>query len=313
LRALLSPRWAAALQALFVTFLWATSWVLIKIGLRDIPALPFAGLRYGLGFVCLLPLLLVPSRRARLRRIPARMWWLLLILGILYYTITQGTQFVGLAYLPAITVNLILSFTSVLVGLMGIRLLGERPGGLQWAGVGVYLLGALAYFYPLRIPAVEVVGYVAVSLGLLANAASSVLGRSVNRQEIIGPLEVTVVSMGIGSIGLLVGGLVVQGLPPLSLRSWLIIAYLAVVNTAFAFTLWNHTMRVLPALESSVINGTLMIQVPILAVIFLNETVNLRQGVGLGLAVVGTLAVQLGGGRRATLDGVVSDADVHPS
>jgi drug/metabolite transporter (DMT)-like permease len=312
LRTFDSPRSTAALEALFVTFLWATSWVLIKIGLRDIPALPFAGLRYGLGFVCLLPLLLVRSRRERLRRLPPRMWGLLLILGILYYTITQGTQFVGLFYLPAITVNLILSFTSVLVGLMGIRLLGERPRALQWAGVGVYLLGALAYFYPLQIPAAQVIGYVAVTVGLLANATSSVLGRSVNRQEILGPLEVTVVSMGIGSIGLLAGGWAVQGLPALSGRSWLIIIYLAVVNTAFAFTLWNHTLRVLPALESSVINGTLMIQVPILAVIFLNETVTLRQGVGLALAVVGALAVQLGGPRRPALGRPASDMSSAP-
>ena len=33
----------AVVQALFVVFLWATSWVLIKIGLQDIPALTFAG------------------------------------------------------------------------------------------------------------------------------------------------------------------------------------------------------------------------------------------------------------------------------
>jgi drug/metabolite transporter (DMT)-like permease len=312
LRTFLSPRSTAALEALFVTFLWATSWVLIKIGLRDIPALPFAGLRYGLGFVCLLPLLFAPSRRARLRRLPRRMWGLLLILGVLYYTITQGTQFVGLAYLPAITVNLILSFTSVLVGLMGIRYLGEKPRPMQWAGVGVYLVGAAAYFYPLQIPAAEGIGYAAVAIGLLANAASSVLGRGVNRQELIGPLEVTVVSMGIGSIALLAGGLAVQGLPPLSLRSWLIIAYLAVVNTALAFTLWNHTLRVLPALESSVINGTLMIQVPILAVLFLGETVNLRQGMGLALAVVGSLAVQLSGPRRAGFDRPTSDVSPAP-
>lgn len=302
-----TPRRVAALQAFLVTFLWATSWILIKIGLEDIPALPFAGLRYGLGFVCLTPLLLVPARREKLRRIPARMWGMLVILGILYYAITQGTQFVGLAYLPAITVNMILSFTSVLVGLMGIRLLGERPGGWQWAGVGVFLLGALAYFYPLQIPAAEVVGYIAVTVGLLANASSSVLGRSVNRQGIVGPIEVTVITMGIGSIALLAGGLLTQGLPPLGLRSWLIIVYLAVVNTAFAFTLWNHTLRVLPAMESSVINGTLMIQIPILAVIFLHETVSLWQGVGIGLAVVGTLAVQLGGERRMALEGSVSE------
>ena len=50
-----SPHFTAVFQALFVTFLWSTSWVLIKIGLEDIPALTFAGLRYGLASLCLLP------------------------------------------------------------------------------------------------------------------------------------------------------------------------------------------------------------------------------------------------------------------
>jgi drug/metabolite transporter (DMT)-like permease len=42
----------AILQALLVTFLWSTSFVLIKIGLQDIPALSFAGLRYSLALLC---------------------------------------------------------------------------------------------------------------------------------------------------------------------------------------------------------------------------------------------------------------------
>ncbi|HXV99759.1 MAG TPA: EamA family transporter, partial [Anaerolineae bacterium] len=52
------------LQALLVTFLWSTSWVLIKFGLRDIPALTFAGLRYSLAFLCLLPFVLSRTRLA---------------------------------------------------------------------------------------------------------------------------------------------------------------------------------------------------------------------------------------------------------
>ena len=44
----------AVLEALFVAFLWATSWVFIKIGLPAIPPLTFAGLRYVIAFACLL-------------------------------------------------------------------------------------------------------------------------------------------------------------------------------------------------------------------------------------------------------------------
>ena len=48
---------AAVVTAAFVTFLWSTSWVLIKVGLAaDLPPLPFAGLRYAFAALCLLAL-----------------------------------------------------------------------------------------------------------------------------------------------------------------------------------------------------------------------------------------------------------------
>jgi drug/metabolite transporter (DMT)-like permease len=65
------------------------------------------------------------------------------------------------------------------------------------------------------------------------------------------------------------------------------------VNTAFAFTLWNHTLRVLTAMESGIINNTMQIWIPILAVLFLGESLNARQVAGMTLALIGTLLVQL--------------------
>jgi len=47
--------------------------------------------------------------------------------------------------------------------------------------------------------------------------------------------------------------------PVLSLKGWGIIVWLALVNTAFAFTLWNRTLQVLSAVESSIINNTMLI------------------------------------------------------
>ena len=122
----ISPHFGAVLQALLVTFLWSTSWVFIKFGLADIPALTFAGLRYSLAFLCLLPLALRSSHLTPLRRLSKWGWLRLIGLGLLFYTLTQGAQFVGLAYLPAITVNLLLSFTIIVVTLLGMILLAER-------------------------------------------------------------------------------------------------------------------------------------------------------------------------------------------
>lgn len=282
----------AALQALFVTFLWSTSWVLIKIGLKDIPALTFAGLRYTLAWLCLLPLVARSGHLAALRRLSRRDWAQLVMLGLLFYTVNQGTQFLALERLPAVTTSLLLSFTPILVALLGIILLAEKLTSAQWGGIVLYLSGALVYFYPAAIPAGQLVGVGIALACVLANALSTTLGRDVNRAATLPALAVTAVTMGIGAPVMLVSGIAVQGLPALSLQSAIIVGWLAVVNTAFAFTLWNHTQRTLPAIESSVINNTMLIQIAILAWIFLGEVLDPREIAGLVLAGVGTLIVQ---------------------
>jgi drug/metabolite transporter (DMT)-like permease len=284
---------SAVLQALFVVFLWATSWVLIKIGLQDIPPLTFAGLRYTLAFVFLLIVLLFTQERRTLQATFKRAWLRLLLLGLLFYAGTQGAAFVALAYLPAVTVNLLWSFSSITVAILGIVWLSERPTLFQWVGVIFATLGAFIYFYSAVFLKSQLLGISVAVFGVLANAISSILGRDINRSGEFHPLVVTVISMGIGSIVLLATGIVIEGLPVIGLKSWAIIVWLAVVNTAFAFTLWNHTLRTLSAMESSIINGTMLIWIPILAVVFLGESVTGKEIIGLVAAGVGTIIVQL--------------------
>jgi drug/metabolite transporter (DMT)-like permease len=287
------PRLLAILQALFVTFLWSTSWVLIKIGLQDIPPLTFAGLRYILAFFCLLPLLARSSSLVSLRKLNRRRWFELVALGLLFYAVTQGTSFLSLAYLPAMSVSLLWNLTTVTVAFMGIWLLAEPLSFLQWGGVLLNLAGIVIYFHPPSFPGAQLLGLIAALVGVLANAGSSILGRAVNRRSDIEPLPVTGVSMGVGALVLLTTGVAIQGLPPLSVKHWLIIGWLAVVNTAFAFTLWNRTLRTLTAVESSIINSTMLAQIAVLAWLFLGESLTWQRAVGLVLAGLGTVLVQL--------------------
>jgi drug/metabolite transporter (DMT)-like permease len=66
-----------------------------------------------------------------------------------------------------------------------------------------------------------------------------------------------------------------------------------VVNSAFAYTLWNHTLRTLSAMESSIINNTMLFQIAVLAWVFLNEQLTGREVIGMVLAALGTLVVQI--------------------
>ena len=95
----MKPHTIAVLQALFVVFLWATSWVFVKIGLQNIPPVTFAGLRYFLAFVCLLAVLFFNRSRSELKELSRRDWIRFILLGVLLYAGTQGAVFVALAYL----------------------------------------------------------------------------------------------------------------------------------------------------------------------------------------------------------------------
>jgi drug/metabolite transporter (DMT)-like permease len=291
----LSSHSRAVLQALFVTFLWSTSWVLIKVGFRDdLPPLLFAGLRYTAAFICLFTFMMTRrANRAEVSTLKRRDWLMLALLGVLFYAVTQASQFVGLKYLPSATVNLLLTFSSVVVAWLGIYLLKEKPLPIQWLGVGIYLTGVMVYFYPFDSIGDSIIGISIVLLGVLTNAVATILGRSINRQSRLSPLVVTVISMGIGAAILLVAGVLTSGIPQLSALSWAIILWLAVMNTAFAFTLWNRSLQHLAALESSIINNAMMIQIPLLAWVFLGEDLTGQAIVGLFLAGAGILIVQL--------------------
>jgi drug/metabolite transporter (DMT)-like permease len=220
-------------------------------------------------------------------------WKNLILLGIVFYTFTQGAQFLGLSLLPSVTVSLMLNFTPIVVAVMGIFLINERLSALQWIGTILFLAGILVYFLPVSLMKNEVLGLAVMFIGVLANSGSAIIGRAVNRKKDISPVVVTIISMGIGAIILLVVGLASNGFPSISFTSWIYLVWLAVMNTAFAFSLWNLTLRTLTAIESSIINGTMLIQIAILAWVFLDEKITLQEGMGMLIAALGAILVQI--------------------
>lgn len=289
----LSPHLSAILLALLMTFLWSTSFVIIKIGLKEIPPLTFAGLRYSIAFVCLLPFLFTKNNVTVVKNLKKKDWIKLIFLGVLFYAFTQGTLFIGLSLLPAVTVSLWLNFTPLMVAVMAIFLIKEFPTTLQWIGVFLFVIGILTYFYPASLNEDQSLGLIIMTVGVFANSSSAILGRSVNRKGNINPLVVTVISIGIGSAILLTAGIIIQGFPSISFKNVIYLLWLAIINTALAFTIWNHTLRTLTAMESSIINGTMLIQIAVIAWIFLGETITIKEISGMIIAAAGAILVQI--------------------
>lgn len=283
----------AVIQALFVTVLWSSSFIVIKFGLEDIPPLTFAGLRYSIASLILLTLILGQSKMRSSIRGRSRRWWgMLFLYGCIYIAATQGTQFLGLFYLPAITLSLLLNLTPIFVLLSAIPLLAEKPSTMEIVLVLAGIFGVFLYFYPLDFVGVSIVGLIIGIISLLANSASALIGRAINRARDTPSLVVTGIMMAIGSFFLMLFGLATEPIAPLSLTSWIYILWLAVANTALAFTLWNRAMRVLRAIDMTLINSTMMPQIVILSIIFLGEFPGPLDWVGLILLAISVGAVQ---------------------
>lgn len=278
----------AVWTALFVTVLWSSSWVLIRIVLdhEDLAPVTFAGLRYTLAALVLLGWTASrPAHRRQLAGLDRSVVKRLVVLGVVFFGVTQGAQFVAIDSQPAATASLMLSLTAFAVAVFSVRSLGERSSARQFLGAALVAAGAIVYFSGDL--GATAVGLIASFVGLTANVAGSILGRSVNRDHALDPVIVTTVSMGTGALVLAVTGLVIEGRPTVTMTAGVIIGWLAVVNTAVAFTLWNKSLRHLSAVESAAINNTMLVQIAALGWIFLNEPPG-------ALGVIGVLVVSLG-------------------
>lgn len=295
----------ALLIALFVTVLWASSWVIIRYGMDDegLRPITFAGLRYTTAAIVLgVVVASRPGARSAVRALDRRQVRTLAVLGVVLIAVAQGAQFVALDHQPAATTSLVLSMTPLLVALVAGVSLGEHATRRQLMGASLVAAGAALYFSGSL--AATAPGMAAAIVCLVANGAGSLMGRNINRDLRRSPLITTTISMSVGAVILLAVGIGVEGFPSVTVRAWAFIGWLAVVNTAFAFTIWNHSQRHLTATESAAINNTMLIQIAILAWVFLGERPSAIQIAGILAVTVGITMGQRVGWKRAAVQGV---------
>lgn len=125
------------------------------------------------------------------------------------------------------------------------------------------------------------------------NTAGALLSRRINRGGRMNAFIVSTVSIGVGGIIMLVAGLVFYGMPVIQWEGSGLLVWLAVVNTAVAFPLWNYSLQTLTAMESNIISNTMLIYVAVLAYLFIGEGLTPQQVLGLVLTAVGAVLVQI--------------------
>ncbi len=169
--------------------------------------------------------------------------------------------------------------------------LKELPTRLQLVGVVIGLLGGVLFFSP-GLSAGEPLGLAIVAVGLLGNAAYGLLGRALARGGRVDTLSLTAIPLALGGLLLFPFALLIEGVPTFVPQAWALVMPLAVINTAVAYVLYNHALKVLAAFEVSVILSINPLVTALWGWFLLSERLQSFQILGMAVVIIGVALVQ---------------------
>ena len=279
-------RTLALLEALLVSMVWGSSFIFVKIALTELGPLTIGGLRYFLGFACLLPFLRrhsFPLTRAQ--------WLRMALLGFSAYTLANGALFWALRFLPATTGSFLMSLITVTVLLGGVFWLREIPNRAQVIGILIVLTG-MALFFSSGLKAGEPLGLAIFALALLGFTSFGLLSRVAAIDRQVDTLTLTALPLAIGGGLLLTIAIPLEGIPGASPRIWGLVLLLAAINTALGYVLYNHALRSLQAFEMNVLLSLTPIWTALLGWLLLDDILIVSQWIGIVVVMGGILLVQ---------------------
>ena len=279
----------AVIQVLITTILWATTFVVVRIGVSEIGPLTLAGIRFFTAGLLLLPILTFKDffiEEVKGNILP------LALLGILSYAIGNGALNYALQFLPATLVSFLTSFISPMVLVFSIIWLKEFPTPIQLVGILIALLGVVFYFYPQQIP-IQAKGFGMLMLGLLGLALQATMMRYLARSKKIHTITLTTIPLIIGGGVLLTISLIVEGLPNISLITFLILSWLIIFNTIVGQLLYSSALREMKAIQVNLILNLMPFFTAIFAWFLLGEQLSEKQIAAMSVVFIGTYLVQL--------------------
>jgi len=228
---------ADILIALGVVAIWGVNFVVIKIGLQDLPPILFTALRF---IFAALPLALFIRR-------PQASWPLLAAYGLFQFALQFTLLFTGIKLgLPAGLASLVIQLQAFFTIGLAVLMLGERPRAVQLAGALVALCGMGLVAVHLEGQA-TLAGFVLVVLGGLCWALANIVTKKMGQ---------------VSALSLVVWGSLIAS-PPLLLASWLVeggaawrlaasnfglkslgtVLFQSYPNTILGFGIWSMLMR----------------------------------------------------------------------
>ncbi|MBS1807681.1 MAG: EamA family transporter [Acidobacteria bacterium] len=277
---------------LFLSLIWGSTWLFIKIGLDVLPPLTFAGIRFGLSALILWGIVL-----ARKSAIPRtwRDWRMIIWAGLTGMTINYALIFWGEKHIPsglaAVLQAMIPAFGLVLAHYF---LPNEKITWRKALGVATGILGvALIFSDQLKLEGVmALLGSAALFSSAFFVAICNVIVKASGRK--LDPVVISAGQMTVGVVPLLLVGTIFEG-NPLQLQ-WtkgavLALLYLVLVGSVIAFSLYYWLIRHMDVTKTMLISLLTPVIAVLLGMVMLGEQLTWRVASGTALILAGVGAI----------------------
>lgn len=286
-----------------ILFVWALNFLIVKIGLRYLPALTFASFRIvaaGLFMVLLvplcarLPLFSSAGHGTRVTNHGPRDFWIFAYLGLFGVSINQFCFTLGLRYTnlthSSIIVGLAPIYTLTLAVLFRIEpLTWRKASGMAIAFAGVAILASSA---GMNHHSASLLGDAITMCGSLGFAMYVVLGKRVAGKY--SPLTMTTWNFIFGALIVLPIALqqahsfgLPQNLRAIPWQAWACLAYTALFSSTLAYLFYFWLLRYLEASQLASFSYLLPLSASALGIIFLGERGSWLELLGGLLALLG--------------------------
>ena len=230
--------WKIPAAWLTLCIVWSSTWLAIKVGLRDLPPISFVGIRF---LIAIAVLVLVSVGRVRLLPLNAGDYLVLAVTGVLMFALNYALLFWGELYVSS-GLAAVLQTTIPIFGMLFAHwMLPDEPLRLQKLAGALLAIGGVALIcsHLLDFGGVWAFwGGIGISFGGAAAAFSNVV---LKRRAIrLAPAMLAAWQMIFGTVPLLILGFIVDGNPAKfhwSRMSVFCLLYLAIVGSSFTFLL----------------------------------------------------------------------------
>src|SRR3954447_4048450 len=280
--------WKVVLAWLTLCVVWSSTWLAIKFGLRDLPPISYAAIRF---VIAVLALLAISVGRVALLPLKRGDYLVLAATGVLMFSVNYGLLFWGELYVSS-GLAAVLQATIPISGMLFAHwMLPEEPLQLR------KLIGSLIALAGVAIICARLLDFNGLmafwsGLGILVGAASAAFSNVYLKARAIKltPAMLAAWQMIFGIIPMLVIGLVVEGNPfrfHWTAMSIFCLLYLAIVGSALTFLLLYWLM---PRMSVTNLQTISLITPPgavALGWLFGGERFSLWQLVGAGFVLIG--------------------------